>query len=79
MNPTEADRADIPWLDQAFFENQAKFPPEDLLPYAGRHIAWSWDGSRILDSADEREQLVEKLIAAGENPHRVVFDYVDIV
>jgi hypothetical protein len=71
--------ADIPWLDRTFFENQEKFPPEQLLPYAGLFIAWSWDGDRILDSAEEREQLWDKLVAAGINPHRVVFDYVDIV
>jgi hypothetical protein len=72
-------RPDDSWLDMTFFENQEKFPPEALLPYAGRYIAWSWDGSRILDSAEEEEQLWDKLVAAGENPHRVVFDYVDIV
>jgi hypothetical protein len=77
MKPTDADRPDASWLDKTFFENQAKVPPEALLPYAGRHFAWSWDGSRILDSAEEREKLIEKLIAAGVDPHRVVFDYVD--
>lgn len=70
---------DIPWLDKTFFENQAKVPPEALLPYAGRHIAWSWDGSRILDSAEEQEQLWDKLVAAGIDPHRVVFDYMDVL
>lgn len=79
MKPPITTRPDDSWLDKTFFDNQAKIPPEDLLPYAGRHIAWSWDGSRILDSADELEQLMEKLEAAGLNIHRVVFDYVDIV
>ncbi len=79
MKPLITERPDDSWLDLTFFENQAKVPPEALLPYAGRHIAWSWDGSRILDSAEELEQLIEKLTAVGENVHRVVFDYVDIV
>jgi hypothetical protein len=79
MQPPYIPRPDIPWLDRTFFENQEKFPPEQLLPYAGRYIAWSWDGSQILDSAEEREQLWDKLVAAGINPHRVAFDYVDIV
>jgi hypothetical protein len=77
MKPRITERPDDSWLDKIFFENQAKIAPEALLPYAGRHIAWSWDGSRILDSAEEREQLIEKLVAAGVDPHRVVFDYVD--
>lgn len=79
MKPPITERPDDSWLDKTFFENQARIPPEALLPYAGRHIAWSWDGGRILDSAEELEQLMEKLTAAGENVHRVVFDYVDVV
>lgn len=79
MQPADTNRPDIPWLERIFFENQEKFPPEQLLPYAGQYIAWSWDGSRILDSAEEQEQLRQKLVAAGINPQRVVFQYVDIV
>jgi len=79
MQPPYTPRPDIPWLDRTYFENQEKFPPEQLLPYAGQFIAWSWDGSRILDSAEEQEQLWQKLVAAGINPQRVGFQYVDIV
>jgi hypothetical protein len=79
MKPPITERPDDSWLDRTFFENQEKIPPEALLPYAGKHIAWSWDGSRILDSADSLEQLYDKLEAAGINTQRVVFHYVDIV
>jgi hypothetical protein len=79
MKPPITQRPDDSWLDKTFFENQAKVSPDALRPYAGRHIAWSWDGSRILDSAEELQQLIDKLTAVGENVHRVVFDYVDIV
>jgi hypothetical protein len=79
VNPTNADKPDYPWLQRKFFENQEKFPPEDLLPYAGKYIAWNWDGDRVLDSADDREVLWDKLVAAGIDPHHVVFDHVDDV
>jgi hypothetical protein len=68
---------DIPWLGREFFENQAKFPPEELLKYACQHIAWSWDGSRILASAEDRETLDQKLRDAGIDLGRVVHAYVD--
>ena len=67
---------DSPWLEPIFFENQRKVSPEMLLPYAGQHVAWSWDGSRILAADPEREGLDRKLCAAGLDPNRVVFDYV---
>ena len=77
MKPPITERPDDSWLDKTFFDNRAKFPPEALLPYAGQYIAWSWDGSRILASAADREPLWEKLAAMGVNPSRVVFQYVD--
>jgi hypothetical protein len=70
-------KRDIPWLPAHHFENQDKVKPEDLLPYAGQYIAWNWDGDRIVASAETEEQLWGKLEAMGENPHRVVFAYVD--
>jgi hypothetical protein len=66
-----------PWLTAEFFENQRRFPPEKLLPYAGQHIAWSWDGSQILASDPDEMELRRKLIAAGHDPQRVAFAYVD--
>jgi hypothetical protein len=68
---------DIPWLGADFFENQHKFPPEELLKYGAQHIAWSWDGARILASAADYESLDQKLREAGIDPSRVVHDYVD--
>jgi hypothetical protein len=69
--------SDIPWLEPCFFENQKKFPPEELEKYAGQHIAWSWDGSRILASAPEEAELYQKLQDAGVDANRVVLGYVD--
>jgi hypothetical protein len=68
---------DIPWLDAAYFENQRNFPLEELARYRGQHIAWSWDGSRIVASGADEQEVRQKLLAAGLDPSRVVFDYVD--
>jgi hypothetical protein len=66
-----------PWTDPVFLENQRRFPVEHLLSYAGQHIAWSWDGSRIVASGADREELGEKLRTAGIDPLNVIYDFVD--
>jgi len=71
------DPPDDSWLPRAFFENQEKIAWEVLEPYRGQHIAWSWDGSKILASAPDRETLQTKLLALGYDPQRVVHDFVD--
>ncbi len=65
------------WIPACFGPNRLKFPPEDLLQYAGKHIAWSWDGTHIVASADTDPELVDKVKALGIRPDRVVYDYVD--
>jgi hypothetical protein len=70
------ERDDL-WVTKEFIENRQKFPLEELAKYAGRHIAWSWEGDRIVDSAEDENQLWDKLVAAGIDPQRVVFSYVD--
>ena len=45
--------------------------------WAGKHVAWSWDGSTILAGADTIEELGNLLDRAGINVSRVVFSYVD--
>ena len=67
----------IPWLEPIFFENQRKVKPETLLPYAGQHIAWSWDGSQILAADADRRALDQKLRDAGIDPLQVIHDYVE--
>jgi hypothetical protein len=66
-----------PWLDVAFRENQKKFPAEELLRYSGQHIAWSWDGARILASDPDRRILDQKLREAGIDPLNVIHDFVE--
>ena len=74
MNP---DNRREPWLDSDFLENQRKFPAEELLRHAGQHIAWSWDGSRILAHDPDRRALDDKLRVAGIDPGQVIHDYVE--
>lgn len=68
---------DVPWPDPNFPRNKANFPPEELLKYAGQQVAWSWDGTRVLASGTDMNDVWLKLVAAGIDPHRVVFCYVD--
>jgi hypothetical protein len=69
--------SDNNWVPACFFENQRNFPREQLLKYAGKHIAWSWDGTHIVASADSGGELWGKVQALGLEPSRVVYSYVD--
>jgi hypothetical protein len=66
-----------PRLGPEFFENRQKFPLDELARYAGLYVAWSWDGSRIVGSAADEEELWDKLVASGVDPQHVVFSHVD--
>jgi hypothetical protein len=81
MNETTNSKPQPPddsWLSASFFENRRNFPPDELMKYAGKHVAWSWDGTQIVASADDDPELVEKVKTLGLNPSRVVFSYVDL-
>jgi len=65
-----------PWLPREFFENQKNFPEEELMKYAGEYIASSWEGDRILASGETVAQVWQKLLDAGLDPQRAVYDYV---
>lgn len=74
---TNGERLEPPDLSH-YEENRSKFPLEELATYAGKHIAFSLDGTRILASGDSIEEVEERLIAAGINPSQVVGSYVDL-
>jgi hypothetical protein len=66
------------WLDYETFDaNRRRFPPEELLKYAGQNIAWTWDGTRILASGKDLADLEKKLEALGIDASKVVVDYID--
>jgi hypothetical protein len=60
-----------------FDENRSRFPAAQLLAYAGKHVAWSPDGTRILASGATREEVDDNLEAVGVHFSLVVHDYID--
>lgn len=71
LNPAE-----VPWPDPEFEENNRRFPAEELARHAGLHVAWSWDGTRILASGTNRDEVERKLVEAGIDPSRVGGDFI---
>jgi hypothetical protein len=60
-----------------YHENRRKFPPEKSASYAGRYVAFSPDGTRILASGDSEEEVEKRLRAAGIPPSQVMGAYID--
>ncbi len=57
-----------------FLERRAALPAEELARHAGRWIAWSPDGSRVVAETDAPEDLDDRVRAAGEDPERCVVE-----
>jgi hypothetical protein len=76
MKPTDTEYPNVPRLDAQHFENRRNFPADELAKYAGRHIAWNWDGTRVLASGETLDAVEGQLQAQGADPGRVVFDYI---
>jgi hypothetical protein len=66
------------WPDPSFFENRLKVPPEERLKHANKYIAWSYDGTHIVDSDDDELTLYNRLHAAGYDMACIVIDYVEV-
>ena len=65
------------WWDYLTFEeNRKKFPEEELLKYTGQNIAWSVDGTRILASGKDLNEVADKLIAMGVGSNEAVLDWI---
>lgn len=62
---------------RCFEENRSKYPPDQLLPYAGLFVAWSPDGTQILASGIDRATVKRNLQGASIPASQVVFDYID--
>jgi hypothetical protein len=59
-----------------FTKNRLAFPPEELLQYRGKYIAWSPDGKRVIASDKDPGRLDDMVTELGYDPSEVVFDSV---
>jgi hypothetical protein len=75
MNERRVEPADFDGY--LFTVNRNNFPEEELARYSGKYVAWSLDGTQILASGDDEEEVDEHLRAAGIPVSRVVHDYVE--
>jgi hypothetical protein len=57
-------------------QNRSEFPEEELKKYYCRHVAWSLDGTRIVASGEDDQQVFDAARAAGYTTEQVVFSYV---
>jgi hypothetical protein len=71
-----SERLEPPDLSH-YEENRSKFPLEELAKYAGKHVAFSPDGTRIVASGRTEEELEGALQAAGIPFSQVVWSYID--
>jgi hypothetical protein len=60
----------------SYIDNRARFPIEELATYAGKWVAFSPDGLRILDSCESLVELNKRLAMAGQDTEAVVFERV---
>ena len=61
-----------------FRENRRKFTLADLQPYDGQWVAFSADGRRIVDSAENLGDLFGKLRDASQDMNEVGFEQIQI-
>jgi hypothetical protein len=65
------------WVDGNLFnENVSKIPFEEISKYAGKYVAYTLDGTRIVMADDDEAELCDRLEAAGIDISQVVFSYV---
>jgi hypothetical protein len=61
---------------QKFLTNRQKFPPGELAKFAGKYIAWSPDGTRILASDDDLEKVAAAVEDLGYDSSEIVLGSV---
>ena len=61
---------------QQFLTNRQQFPPGELAKYAGKYIAWSPDGARILASDIDLEKVAAAVEDQGYDSSEVVLSSV---
>jgi hypothetical protein len=56
--------------------NRARFPRAELAKYQGAWVAFSADGCHIVACGETVQQLEKQILAVGEDPQRVVREWV---
>ena len=59
---------------QEYLKNRQQFPAEELEKYAGKWVAWSPDGTRIIASDDSFLQVSQAIDASGYDPREIVME-----
>ncbi len=65
---------DLNWNEHV--TNRNAVPIERLLPYENQHVAWSLDGTHIIDGDADPLRLVARLTAAGHPTDGYVLSFV---
>jgi hypothetical protein len=60
----------------SFNQNRVQFPLSELLPYLGKTVAWTPDGTRIVAAGDDEETVCSRLKAEGKEPSSFVLEYL---
>lgn len=61
---------------QEYLKNRHQFPHDELDKYAGKYVAWSPDGTRIIASDEDPLKLVDAINELGFESSEVVIEPV---
>ncbi len=61
---------------QIWLKNRQQFPLQELMKYAGKYVAWSPDGTRIIACDEDEERLDQAMIAGGHDPAEVLVSFI---
>ena len=56
--------------------NRSKFPPEELIQYAGQRVAWNPEGTKVLAHGYDVDAIIAELAARGIHFSQVVWEYI---
>jgi len=63
---------------QEYLKNRSAFPHDELDKFAGKYVAWSPDGTRILASADDLVKLSALVDATGYDSAEIVMEPIPL-
>ena len=61
---------------EQFVKNRNRFPADELDMYAGQHVAWSPDGTRIIAADLDPQKVFAAVKAAGYDPGETLIEAV---